>query len=341
MLVIYRRVSTENRRLADAVDNMSQGLCTFDAQGRIVLVNRRYIDMYKLSPRVVKTGCTLHDLIQHRKDTGLFSGDVDAYCQNIRDGMAKGQSTNVYVQASDGRIVLAKNEPVPGGGWVSTHEDVTEQRRAEEERAAIQEQEQRRAGIDASITSFRPQVEKLLASVGDSATAMRSTAAALFGSSEQTSQRAESAVQAFHEASTNVETAAVAADRIVALDRRDQPPAQPHQRYRRPRHRGSARDRRRDRRACVRGAEDRRRGQADPQHRRTDQSSGAQRNHRGGARGRGRPRLRRRCLGGQVAGGADGQGDRRDRQPHSRRAEFNLRRGRRDPPDCLAHAGNQ
>ena len=68
---------------ADAVDNMSQGLCTFDAQGRIVLVNRRYIDMYKLSPRVVKSGCTLHDLIQHRKDTGLFSGDVAAYCQNI------------------------------------------------------------------------------------------------------------------------------------------------------------------------------------------------------------------------------------------------------------------
>jgi methyl-accepting chemotaxis protein len=57
-------------------------------------------------------------------------------------------------------------------------------------------------------------VEKLLASVGDSATAMRSTAAALFGSSELTSQRAESAVQAFNEASTNVETAAVAADEL-------------------------------------------------------------------------------------------------------------------------------
>ena len=70
------------------------------------------------------------------------------------------------------------------------------------------------ANIDTSITSFRPQVEKLLASVSDSATAMRSTAATLFGSSEQTSQRAESAVQAFNEASTNVETAAVAADEL-------------------------------------------------------------------------------------------------------------------------------
>ena len=212
--LIYSRVRAENRRLRNAIDNMSQGLCTFDAHGRIVLVNYRYVDMYKLSRKVVKPGCTLQELIQHRKDTGLFSGDVAAYCQNILDNMAKGKSTHVYVRASDGRIVLAKNEPVPGGGWVSTHEDVTEQRRAEEERAAIQDQQQRRTNIDASIISFRPQVEKLLASVGDSATAMRSTAAALFGSSELTSQRAESAVQAFNEASTNVETAAVAADEL-------------------------------------------------------------------------------------------------------------------------------
>jgi methyl-accepting chemotaxis protein len=214
VLFIHRRMGAENRRLANAVDNMSQGLCMFDAQGRIVLGNRRYLAMYNLSPRIVKPGCALRDLIQHRKDTGLFSGDVDAYCQKIREKAAKSQSSLLYVQASDGRIVLAKNEPLPNGGWVSTHEDVTEQRRAEEERAAIREQDQRRSNIDTSIASFRPQVEKLLASVSDSATAMRSTAATLLGSSDQTSQRAESAVQAFHEASTNVETAAVAADEL-------------------------------------------------------------------------------------------------------------------------------
>ena len=214
VLFFHRRARYENRRLLDATNNMSHGLCMFDSHGRVSLVNRRYIDMYKLSPRVVKVGCSLRDLIQYRKDTGLFSGDVDAYVKNIREGMARGESTHVFVPASDGRIVIAKNEPLPDGGWVSTHEDVTEQRKAEEERAAIHEQEHRRSNIDASISSFRPQVEKLLASVSASATAMRSTAAALFGSSEQTSQGAESAVQAFHEASTNVETAAVAADEL-------------------------------------------------------------------------------------------------------------------------------
>src|SRR6185312_9476435 len=209
----YRNLRVQNRRLVDAIDNMSQGLNMFDAQTRIVLVNRQYLDMYKLSPDIVKPGCTLRELIEHRKETGLFD-DVDAYCQRIIENMKNGNSTPHYVQASDGRIVLAKNEPLPGGGWVSTHEDVTEQRRAEEERSAIRDQERRRSIIDTAIGAFRPQVEALLTSVSDSATAMRSTAGILFGSSDQTTQRAESAVGAFNEASTNVETAAVAAEEL-------------------------------------------------------------------------------------------------------------------------------
>ncbi len=213
LAVLHRRLQVQNHRLGNAIDNMSQGLCMFDAQARIVVCNSRYIEMYKLSPQVVRPGCTLRELIQHRKDTGLFSGDVDAYCATILEGVSKG-SKGIYVQASDGRIVLAKNEPLPGGGWVSTHEDVTEQRRAEEERSAIRDQERRRSIIDTAIGAFRPQVEALLTSVSDSATAMRSTAGILFGSSDQTTQRAESAVGAFNEASTNVETAAVAAEEL-------------------------------------------------------------------------------------------------------------------------------
>jgi hypothetical protein len=212
--ILHRRLGVQNRQLSNALDNMSQGLCMFDAQNRIVLCNSRYLEMYKLSPQVILPGCSLHELIQHRKDTGLFTGDVEAFCQKILEGTHKGESTPFYVQARDGRIVFTKNEPLPGGGWVSTHQDVTEQRRAEQERAAIRDQEQRRATIDTAIASFRPQVEKLLSSVSGSATAMRSTASTLLGSSDQTSQRAESAVHAFNEASTNVETAAVAADEL-------------------------------------------------------------------------------------------------------------------------------
>ncbi|MDO9413166.1 MAG: PAS-domain containing protein [Pseudolabrys sp.] len=212
--VLQRRQSKQYLRLSTALNNMSQGLNMFDAQARITLLNQRYLDMYGLDPAIVKPGCTLRQLIQHRIDTGLLKGDVDAYCKRILDGISKGESTPHYVTASDGRIVLAKNEPLPGGGWVSTHEDVTEQRRAEEERAAIRDHEQRRGEIESAIAAFRPLVEKLLSRVSGSATAMRSTADSLFGSSDRTSQRADGAVQAFNEASANVETAAVAAEEL-------------------------------------------------------------------------------------------------------------------------------
>lgn len=211
---VHRHHAVQNRRLVSAIDNMSQGLNMFDSQHRIVLVNRRYLEMYKLNPDVVKPGITLRQLIEHRKETGLFSGDIDSYVARIIDSMKNGASAPHYVPASDGRIVLAKNEPLPGGGWVSTHEDVTEQRRAEEERAAIRDQEQRRKIVEAAIASFRPAVERLLSTVGESASAMRTTANTLLGSSDQTTQRAEGAVTAFHEASANVGTAAVAADEL-------------------------------------------------------------------------------------------------------------------------------
>ena len=130
--VLYRRMAATNRQLANALNNMSQGLCMFDSRGRIVLCNTRYIEMYKLSTKIVRPGCTLRELIAHRQDTGLFSGNVDEYCRNIMDHVANGQRTEFYVPGSDGHIVHAKNEPLPGGGWVVTHEDVTEQRHAEQ-----------------------------------------------------------------------------------------------------------------------------------------------------------------------------------------------------------------
>ncbi len=212
--VIYRRRQAGNSRMIDALDNMSQGLCMFDAKTRIVVVNSRYLEMYSLSPEVVKPGCTLKQLIRHRKDTGLFTGDVDSYCEQIVEDMRAGKSGGIYVQASDGRIVLAKNVPLKGGGWLSTHEDVTEQRRAEQERAAAEGEEQRRGVIDAGIASFRPRAETLLSSVSDRAADMRATAGALLGFSDRTTQRATSAEELFNEASANVETAAVAADEL-------------------------------------------------------------------------------------------------------------------------------
>ena len=214
LLVITLRLWRVGRQRMTALDNMSQGLCMFDAAERIVVRNRPYLAMYNLAPEVVKPGCTLQDLIKHRKQTGYFQGDVEQYCRNIRDSVAKGKPFTWTVEASDGRIVNVVNTPMAGGGWVATHEDVSEQRKLEKQRDAMVEQESKRTTIDHAIRDFRDRVESVLKSVGASAATMKSTATKLLAASDQTSQRAESAVNASNEASTNVTTAATATDEL-------------------------------------------------------------------------------------------------------------------------------
>jgi diguanylate cyclase (GGDEF)-like protein len=128
--VSQQRLSVEKQRLDTAVGHMSQGLLLFDSSERLIVCNRRYVEMYGLSREVAKPGCTFRDLIRHRKETGSFQGDVERYCDEIL--CKNGYSTTIVVDTADGRLIQIKNEPVAGGGWLATHEDVTERIRAEE-----------------------------------------------------------------------------------------------------------------------------------------------------------------------------------------------------------------
>jgi len=57
------RARRQVAQFATVLDNMSQGLCMFDAAQRLVLCNQGYLRMYDLSPDVVKPGCTLRQLL--------------------------------------------------------------------------------------------------------------------------------------------------------------------------------------------------------------------------------------------------------------------------------------
>lgn len=128
---VERRLSGQNRQFDAALNNMVQGLVMFDSSARIVVCNQRYIQMYNLSPEVVKPGCTLRDLLQHRKDVGLFIGDPEQRCRIILEAIARQETAVWTIETSDGRIIQTVDQPMPGGGWVSTHEDVTERKHAD------------------------------------------------------------------------------------------------------------------------------------------------------------------------------------------------------------------
>jgi diguanylate cyclase (GGDEF)-like protein len=122
------KLSEKSQHLDTAINNMTQGLLLFDSAGRLVICNRRYIDMFGLSTDVVKPGCHLRDLIRHRQERGSFVGDVDAYCARFLDpGNSLVQDT--VTSTPDGRTIRLIFKRSPDGGWATTLEDVTEGRR--------------------------------------------------------------------------------------------------------------------------------------------------------------------------------------------------------------------
>jgi len=124
------RLTLEKQRLDRAVNNMTQGLLLFDASQQLVICNQRYIEMYGLSPDVVRPGYSFRDIIAHRKETGSFTGDVDQYVARVLRDIHMRNS--MVVDTRDGRSIQIVNEPLADGGWVATHEDITERRRTEE-----------------------------------------------------------------------------------------------------------------------------------------------------------------------------------------------------------------
>ncbi len=142
---VRRTLSEQNTRLDGAVNNMNQGLCMFDAQNRLVVWNERYRAMYSIEPHRIWRGCGVHDLLDARIAAGTFPLDPGRYEAQLRAALEQGDTFTLNVELADGRVIAVVNQPMNGGGWVATHEDITDRKRAE------RDLEQTRAFLDTII----------------------------------------------------------------------------------------------------------------------------------------------------------------------------------------------
>ena len=215
MISFHRRRNAEGRLLAMTLNNMTQGVVMFDAAGRLVVSNDRYLAMYGLSPDVVKPGAKLVDIVRHRSRTGSLQRDPVQYCAELTASMAAGKIVSFVTEAPDGRAISVVNRAIPGGKyWVGTHDDITERRSAEQKSALLSEQESRRAAVEDAIAWFRNSVEGVLKTVTASVAAMKSTATALAATSKETTAHTAGAVRTSNDAFGGVESAAAAADQL-------------------------------------------------------------------------------------------------------------------------------
>jgi diguanylate cyclase (GGDEF)-like protein len=126
------KLQARNFQFDTAINNMSQGLCFFDAGHRLIVCNDRYVEMYDLPPDRVGPGTPLTEIVDLRFEAGSFPAmSRDEYLHWRSNVAISAEPTDSIIELRNGRTFKIRHRPMPDLGWVATHEDITEQRQAE------------------------------------------------------------------------------------------------------------------------------------------------------------------------------------------------------------------
>lgn len=129
---IRRRMQSE-RLLDAALSNMRHGVVMYDSRQRLLACNQRYAEMYGFPPELMRPGTRLRDILEYRARTSVpANANPEEYVAQTERHIRNNPSWSAVRELSDGRWISVTAEPMPDGGWVSTHVDVTDRKRSEE-----------------------------------------------------------------------------------------------------------------------------------------------------------------------------------------------------------------
>src|SRR5215218_7771963 len=121
-----------NFQFDTAINNMSQGLCFFDSDHRLIVCNDRFVEMYDIAPERVSPGMSLIEIVDLRFEAGSFPAMTrDEYLHWRTNVAVSNEAKDSIVELKNGKTFKIRHRPMPDGGWVATHEDITEQRQSE------------------------------------------------------------------------------------------------------------------------------------------------------------------------------------------------------------------
>lgn len=127
MLRISQQLHAKNLQFDTALNNMIQGLCMFSKDQVLVVMNRRYLEIYGFSPDVVKPGITLRGLMEYSVSLGNYTAEeAERALAERNDPSRLSQRTVIKQRLKDGRIIAVMNEPMTDGGTIATYQDITE-----------------------------------------------------------------------------------------------------------------------------------------------------------------------------------------------------------------------
>src|SRR5207253_8754221 len=98
------------------------------------LCNDRFVEIYGLTPDLAKLGTSLRQIFEHAVSFRLDkSRSVQELFEEYRAKRARSGSRLYQRKFGDGRTIAVSQRVMPGGGWVDTHEDITERIKAEQQ----------------------------------------------------------------------------------------------------------------------------------------------------------------------------------------------------------------
>jgi signal transduction histidine kinase len=130
MLRISQQLHARNLQFDTALTNMVQGLCMFDKDQKLIVVNKRYLDIYGFSADVVKPGITLRELMQYSVSLGNYTAEeAERALAERNDPTQLSRRSTIKQRLKDGRVIAVLNEPMSDGGTIATYQDITEMER--------------------------------------------------------------------------------------------------------------------------------------------------------------------------------------------------------------------
>lgn len=126
-----QQIRIQYDRLTAAIESIPQGLCLTDAEGRLLMINSRFLQLYDLTPPQVPYGMKLRDLLELCRKQGAKwmkrpEGDTELTLHETTLGPQ-------MLDFRNERTIVVRIANTPEGGLVSVHEDITERRKQEEQ----------------------------------------------------------------------------------------------------------------------------------------------------------------------------------------------------------------
>ncbi len=131
--------------LAATFENVDAGISVVDAEMNLIAWNSRYEEIFRYPPDLLRVGAPVADLIRHNVARGDFGpGDAEHHAEKRLGHMRRGQEHSFERRRNDGRVIKTVGGPMPGGGYVMSFTDITEEARVREElRRTLEELETR------------------------------------------------------------------------------------------------------------------------------------------------------------------------------------------------------